>query len=617
MNNRLLSDKPEAVISMKTKDSKSQSSSKQINKTVLEDTNLIKGYGLAQRLNTLIEITLQIDSVGSRAEIFDIIRKESKWLMEFDVLSLAYLIPVRSFYSIVTLSPIADATGLNETYFSVEEGLPGWVIRNQSPVICKANKCVGHSNSLEGKYEEFGIKSFLAVPIRSGQDQVGALLFGSVSEDIYTDDDLVIAQMYGLQIAVSLKNTNFVEDARKRITQIESTNEISKILNSTLDIDDLLVSTAEAIQQNFNYFDVTLFLLSEENSELILKAHSGNYVDLLPGEYRQNMGEGIIGWVAKHGEYILANDVSQDPRYKSIENHNTRSELALPIKVGAMLVGVLNIEDKKLFAFDEMDVLVLQTLCDQIASAIANAKLYEEIKFANQKLTELDSIKSEFIGIVSHDFRSPLSSIILAGKALLKNEVVQNNPRFKEYMQLIVTQANRLNQLAEDTLSITRIESGQVSIAFKVVNVERLIQDALVSVRTSNRHTITYNIDPNASFIKGDHSKLRQVVQNLLSNAVKYSPAGGKVTIDVVEQDGDEILFIISDEGIGIKPEYHDKLFQKFSRVDEPDSKHIKGTGLGLWICREIIEAHKGKIWVESEYGKGSIFKFTIKKSDN
>lgn len=586
-------------------------------KSVLEDNKLIKGYGLTHRLNTLMEITLLIDAVSSRSEIYDILRQESKWLMEFDVLSLAYLSPVRSFYSIVTLSPIADATGLNESYFSVEEGLPGWVIRNQSPAICNAKNCVGHSNSFEGKFEEFGIKSFLAVPIRSGQDLIGALLFGSVSEDIYTEDDILIAQLYGLQIAISLKNTNFVEDARKRITQIEATNEISKILNSTLDIDDLLVSTAQAIQQNFNYYDVTLFLLSDENSELLLKAHSGNYVNYIPGEYKQNIGEGIIGWVAKHGEYILANDVSQDPRYRSIENHNTRSELALPIKVGGMLVGVLNIEDKKLFAFDEMDVLVLQTLCDQIASAIANAKLYEEIKLANQKLTELDSLKSEFLSIVSHDFRSPLSSIILAGKALLKNEDIQNNPRFKEYMQLIVTQANRLNQLAEDTLSITRIESGQVSIAFKVVNVERLIQDALVSVRTSNRHTITYNIDPNASFIKGDHPKLRQVVQNLLSNAIKYSPAGGKVTINVVEQDGDEILFIISDEGIGIKPEYHEKLFQKFSRIDEPDSKHIKGTGLGLWICREIIEAHKGKIWVESEYGKGSTFKFTIKKSDS
>lgn len=612
MNDRLLSDKREVVIRMKTKNSEPDPI-----KTTSENNTLIKGYGLTQRLNTLIEISLQIDSVSSRAEIYDILRKESKWLMEFDVLCLAYLSPVRSFYSIVTLSPIADATGLNETYFSVEEGLPGWVIRNQSPIICNAKKCVGHSNAVEGKFEEFGLKCFLAVNIRSGQDQVGALIFGSVNDDNYTEDDLVIAQLYGLQIAVALKNTNFVEDARKRITQIESTNEISKILNSTLDIDDLLVSTAEAIQQNFNYFDVTLFLLSDENSELILKAHSGNYLDFLPGEYRQNIGEGIIGWVAEHGEYVLANDVSQHPRYKSIENHNTRSELALPIKVGAMLVGVLNIEDKKLFAFDEMDVLVLQTLCDQIASAIANAKLYEEIKLANQKLTELDSLKSEFISIVSHDFRSPLSSIILAGKALLKNEDIQNNPRFKEYMQLIVTQANRLNQLAEDTLSITRIESGQVSIAFKVVNVERLIQDAMVSVRTSNRHTITYNIDPNASFIKGDHPKLRQVVQNLLSNAIKYSPAGGKVTIDVVDQDGDEILFIISDEGIGIRAEYHDKLFQKFSRVDEPDSSHIKGTGLGLWICREIIEAHKGKIWVESDYGKGSTFKFTIKKSDS
>lgn len=581
------------------------------------DKSLFKAYNLAQRLSTLNEITLQIDAAENKLEIYEILRNETHWLLNCEILALAILSQIQTTYQIISLSSISDATGLNESYFTLEEGSPGWVIRNQNPIKSKISNVPQYSHTLEGKYEDLGIQNLMVIPIKSGQNKVGAFIFGSIDENEYTEDDLIIAQLYGLQVAVALNNATFVEDAKKRISQIESMNEISRILNATLDINQLLEQTAQAIQRNFNYFDVTIFLLSEDQSELILKAHSGNYIDFLPKDYRQKITDGIIGWVARNGENALVNDVTQDPRYKSYEYHNTKSELALPIKIEGKLVGVLNIEDKNLYAFDEMDVVVLQTLCEQIASALKNAKLFEEVKSANEKLQELDTMKSEFLGIVSHDFRSPLSSIILAGKALLKNEEVLSNQRLKEYLQLIVDQANRLNQLAEDTLQITKIETGQVSIAWQIVNTERMIKEAISAVRFSNRHTVSYYIDPDVSYIKADPAKLRQVVQNLISNAVKYSPNGGKVSIEVREHNNDEILFSVSDEGIGIKPEHRDKLFQKFSRVDSEHTKNIKGTGLGLWICKEIVEAHKGRIWVESEVGKGSTFKFAIKKMDN
>jgi len=381
-----------------------------------------------------------------------------------------------------------------------------------------------------------------------------------------------------------------------------------------LDIEDLLQSTSSAIYNSFGYFDVSIFLFSRE--ELTLKAHAGTITDFLPEGYSQKAEEGLVGWVAKNGNYALVNDVSQDPRYLVHKYQNTRSELTIPIKIGDEVVGVLNIEDTKLYAFDDTDVIVLQTLADQIASALNNAQLYEKVRNANAKLTELDNLKSEFLGIVSHDFRSPLSSIILAGKSLLKSEEIEKSTRFKEYMQLIVDQANRLIQLAEDTLSITRIESGQIHLQLKIVNIERLIKEAMSLVKLSKRHSIGFSIDPNASFIMGDQAKLRQVIQNLLSNSVKYSPSGGQIFVDVRDVSDDEIQFSITDEGIGIKPEDIDKLFQKFSRVDSGEAQKIKGSGLGLWICKEIIEAHNGKIWIESEYGKGSTFKFTLKKAE-
>jgi signal transduction histidine kinase len=580
----------------------------------LEPNRMIEGYGLARRVGTLIEIGLQIDAARTREEILKVLRTDAKWLVDFDVCFVGLLNQTKSHYVINTLSSVADAMELNHKHFGVDEGMPGWVVKNGPTIIDDIESAPMFSHNIEGKAVEFGIKSLLIVPLRTSGDVLGAVAFGSARNDGYNEEDMVIAQLLAMHSAVAFKNARVFEEANRRLNQIELMNEISGTLTSSLDQEQVLANVSALIQRDFRYFDVTILLLNEEKTELTLVAHSGNFVDFLPHGYKHGIDEGIIGWVVRHGEKILANDVSLDPRYLAYAYHNTKSELALPIKMKGEVIGVLNIEDTKLYAFDETDAIVLETLTDQIGSAMNNARLYEQIKQSNMKLMELDKMKSEFVGIVSHDFRSPLSSIILAGKSLLKHTSVQGEQRVKEYLQIMVDQATRLNQLAEDTLSITKVESGQLSFHFKVINIERLIQDAKSMVRLSSRHTIEQNIDPNLIFIKGDQAKLRQVITNLISNAVKYSPKGGTVTVAVEDYSSDELLVSVTDEGIGIPPEQVSKLFQKFSRVDTGEAREIKGTGLGLWICREIVNAHGGKIWVESEFGKGSTFKFTLKK---
>jgi K+-sensing histidine kinase KdpD len=401
----------------------------------------------------------------------------------------------------------------------------------------------------------------------------------------------------------------------KRLAQIRLISEVTNRMSADLELQDLLDKFASAIQKTFNYFDVTVFLLTPGGKTLDLSAHAGNFTDFLPHGYQQEIEKGFIGRAARTGEIVISNDVRARPDYLMYAYHDTKSEIAIPIFIDGTVVGVLNVEDTRLNAFDDTDALVLSTLSDQLGIAMRNARLYEEVRHANMKLIELDTMKSDFLGIVSHDFRSPLSSIMLAARSLLKNEVIQSIPRAKEYMQLIVDQAVRLNQLAEDTLSITKIESGQMTYYFKIVNVERLIQDAVSMVRFSKRHDFEYHVDPDALFVKGDQTKLRQVLQNLVSNAVKYSPSGGRVKVDVQSRSADEILVAVSDQGMGVPPEKLDKLFKKFSRVDSRESKEIKGAGLGLWICREVVGAHGGRIWIESEPGKGSTVKFVIRRA--
>ena len=568
-----------------------------------------------RRLRRLNEIVLRTESASSRDAILEQFRIESRHLFPFEICFAGLLNPNRTHYVIHALSPVADATELHHKHFLIDEGMPGWVMKNHSPMLEDIDSGPAFSQAIEGRIKEFGIRSLLIVPMRVGNDVIGSLAFGSAQPTTYREEELSLAAVLGTVLASALKHHTVIDDVQKRMKQIELINEVSQKIRTKLVLEEVLSEAAAAIQKSFNYFDVTIFLLAEATGELVLEAHSGSFVDFLPHGYRQPASQGILGWVATHGERVLANDVSLDPRYATYAYHNTRSELAVPIHIENVVAGVLNVEDSKLHAFDDTDVVVLETLCNKLAGAIKNARLYDEVRKANMKLTELDKMKSEFLGIVSHDFRSPLASIVLAGKALLRKEVVQNDNQVRDYLKLIVDQANRLNQLAEDTLSITKIESGSLNYYFKVVNVERLSQDAIAMVRVGPHHSISYTVEPDALFIKGDQPKLRQVLQNLVSNAIKYSPRGGKVEVLVEDYPPEEILISVRDEGIGIPPEQIEKLFQKFSRVESGEARDIKGSGLGLWICKEIVNAHGGSIWVESEPGKGSVFKFTLKKA--
>ncbi len=576
---------------------------------------LIETRKFSTRVGALNEIAVHINAAETKDALLRVLREDTKLIVHYDCMFLSLLNANRENYLIYTLSPVADALELNQKILPVEFGMPGWVITNQAPIIVDVESSPAFTPALEGKLVAQGIHNLLIVPLKTSRGTIGSICFGSMKNNEYDERDISIAQLLSLYVSVALDSMVKLDQTRKRLSQIELVNKVVSTLMTTLELDEMLTAAASIIQKNFNFFDVSIFLVNKELTELELVAHAGNFIDFLPHGYKQSINTGIIGWVARHGEKILTNDVSKEPRYISFGYHNTNSELAIPIRIDGSIVGVLNIEDVKLNAFDETDATVLETLCDEIGGVIKNAKIFDEFRRMNTRLMEMDKLKSEFVGIVSHDFRTPLSSITLASRSLIKKEPFTTNESLKEYMTIIIDQTQKLSQLAEDTLSITKIESGQLSYYFKIVNVERLIKDAVALVRFSPRHNIEISVDPNVPYVKGDQNKLRQVVQNLISNAVKYSPKGGKVGVHVGDRSDEFVVFSVSDEGIGIATEHVDRLFKKFSRIETLETSDIKGSGLGLWICSEIVRAHGGKIWVESEVGKGSTFSFTLKKA--
>ncbi len=581
-----------------------------------EDAGERAAVSESTRLHTLHEISLLINAAQTREEILGVVRRESKWVVPAELTFLCLLDKSRTRYTVGSLSASFDESPLNEQEFPLSEGLPGLVIRNQSPLMRRVTPGSTANDVFEEELSRPGIRALLLVPLRTGDLTIGALGFGSGHLNVYPEQDVAIAQMLASQMAIALQSMTMLDDVKRRIAQIELVNELSGTLTSTLDLSQLLHTAVETIRKTFSYFDVTLLFVDQHAGEVYLVAHAGVHADFLPAGYRQKISDGVIGWVAAHGQLLLVNDVREEPRFLAYTYRATRSELAIPIKVGQEIIGVLNVEADAVHAFDETDVTVLEILCDQLGVAIKNAQLYDELKKSNAKLTELDRMKSDFLGIVSHDFRSPLASIVLAGQALLRRSGPFDQQRVNEYLQVIVDQATRLNYLAEDTLSIAKLESGQLSYHFNIVNLDRLIRDAAALVNFTGRHTFECSVDPAVAFARGDQAKLRQVVQNLLTNAVKYSPRGGSIRVRAKAYTEDQVVVSVQDEGIGIPADQSDRLFRKFSRINTESAREIKGSGLGLWICREIVRAHGGTIWVESTEEKGSTFSFTLKKAE-
>jgi len=231
------------------------------------------------------------------------------------------------------------------------------------------------------------------------------------------------------------------------------------------------------------------------------------------------------------------------------------------------------------------------------------------------ELKRVDQMKSEFVSAVSHELRTPLTSIKAFTSTLLREDVQFDPETQREWLSIINSQTDRLTRLINDLLSLSRIERGlALQMNYSLVDLRRLIEEVLESQRAySSRHTLRAQVDSNLALIEADEDKVVQILTNLVNNAIKYSPRGGEVRV-VARDEGEHVLVSVQDQGPGIPPEHLDRIFDKFYQVDSSTTRRVGGTGLGLYLTRHLVEAHGGRIWVESQVGEGSTFFFTLPK---
>jgi two-component system phosphate regulon sensor histidine kinase PhoR len=229
------------------------------------------------------------------------------------------------------------------------------------------------------------------------------------------------------------------------------------------------------------------------------------------------------------------------------------------------------------------------------------------------ELRRLERVRQDFVANVSHEFRTPLTAIQGFAETLLGG-ALEDPANRRRFVEIIREHAGRLARLTEDLLELSRIEAGELKLEFQPVSVQQLVGSCAETVgmkAKAKRLAVELMIPEGLPAVRGDPNRLQEVLQNLLDNAVQYTPPGGRVAASAAVTDG-QIVITVADTGIGIPQAEQSRIFERFYRVDAARSREAGGTGLGLSIARHIVEAHGGRIWVESAVGEGSRFHFSI-----
>ena len=260
----------------------------------------------------------------------------------------------------------------------------------------------------------------------------------------------------------------------------------------------------------------------------------------------------------------------------------------------------------------ELETKVIERTAQLAAATEELRRRNAELERANTDLHKLDELKSEFVSMVSHELRAPLTNINGSIELLLEGNAGDMHPEHREMLQIIAEQSQRLTRLVQGILNVSRIEAGQLVLQPQVFNIMSLIEKVIgvwESRGLANRLERPRGM--NLPSVWADRDRTEEVLFNLIDNAIKYSPESATIRVDA-EANGQNVIVSVSDQGIGIPEEEQSQIFDKFHRVDRSDASETYGHGLGLYICRRLVEDQGGRIWVDSVVGKGSTFRFSL-----
>ncbi len=384
---------------------------------------------------------------------------------------------------------------------------------------------------------------------------------------------------------------------------LERLLEISTRLSSMLHLDELLDLVMDVATELTDTEAASMLLVDRKSGKLHFVASKGGN---MPPDMSVPLEGSIAGWVVQNGRSVVLANVQEDERfYVNVDrdmDFQTRSMLAVPLNTQNGVIGALEVLNKRNGAeYTGQDVALMEALASQAAVAIVNAYLFNQ---------------SDLLAEVMHEIKTPLMAITTASELMQRPGLPEE--QLRNLAQMIHKESFRLANMTRDFVDFARLESGRIRLAQEPVDIGEIIHE-VVSLSSSQASARQIAIDvaladglpdkQSPRRLLGDADRLKQVLVNLVSNAIKYNRDNGRVVISASVRDG-ELCVDVSDTGIGIAEEDLPWLFERFYRI--PGSEKREGSGLGLAITQKIVEAHNGRIDVQSTVGKGTTFTIVL-----
>ena len=400
----------------------------------------------------------------------------------------------------------------------------------------------------------------------------------------------------------------------ERIDHLERLLEVVRGLTTAPDLESFLQTIINEAIELTNSELASILEYDETAAELRFLAMHWFQRDLLRPVGVPLSGS-AAGWVYRRGQSLIIQDVKLDQRHFKVVDHVTKHEthslVAVPLMVRGEVVGVLEALNKKDEAhYTEQDLAILETLGALAAQAMQNANLQRKVRATSIELAELERLKTDFIAITSHELRTPLGLIL--GHATFLRELA--SAQYGEQLEIIIRNATKLKEIVENLSDVDNIQTGAARVRHQKVSLAKIAEDVILLFQDeadSRNITLKCETGTAACYVNADEAKLSIALSNLVKNSLQFTEAGGHVTVKIQEDTGHFKVSVI-DDGIGIPARDLPRVFERFFQVETHPTRHYGGTGLGLSVAKAMIELHGGRIWVESEEGKGSTFTFLL-----
>ncbi len=442
----------------------------------------------------------------------------------------------------------------------------------------------------------------------------------------FQSDELDLMKGFADQAVIAIENARLLSELRARtdelarsVGELKALGDVIEAVNSTLDLETVLTTVVSNSARLSQTEAGAIYVFEGGADDFRPRATfgmDGRLIEAMSDLQAETGGASAIREAALQRTPVQIADLCDEPPNPLIDliiNSGFRAVLVIPLLRPDRAVGALVVRRRAPGAFSPATIELLETFAAQSVVAIQNARLFAEIEEKSRELAVASQHKSQFLANMSHELRTPLNAILGYTELILDEIYGATPPRMREVLQRVETNGRHLLGLINDVLDLSKIEAGQLTLTLGDFAIKDMLQGVYVAVEplaTGKKLALKLDVPAGLPRAHGDERRLSQVVLNLVGNAIKFTDRG-EVTISGSATDG-AFTIAVRDTGPGIAAADQAKIFEEFQQADNSITKKKGGTGLGLAISKRIIEMHGGRIWVESELGKGSTFSFTL-----